>query len=154
MKISIFHWYYKKFHLPINIVKKYQHKTHSCFVKFQLKAYPHTLSNPQFNPPFTSIDSMATATTSFPGAYLRVPPKNGVRSALFSQPICSFNLNLKKPNSLKSVKLSRNSSNVILHNSSKKNSRFGSFVVRCDASGGARVRSITIQVIHLNIVLC
>uniref|UniRef100_A0A803LSG5 Clp R domain-containing protein n=1 Tax=Chenopodium quinoa TaxID=63459 RepID=A0A803LSG5_CHEQI len=88
---------------------------------------------------------MATATTSFPGAYLRVPPKNGVRNALFSQPILSLRLNSKTPISLKSLnslKFSRNSTNFLLFKNSgqfKKGSKSGSFVVRCDASGGSRV---------------
>ncbi|XP_021770041.1 chaperone protein ClpB3, chloroplastic-like [Chenopodium quinoa] len=88
---------------------------------------------------------MATATTSFPGSYLRVPPKNGVRNALFSQPILSLRLNSKTPISLKSLnslKFSRNSTNFLLFKNSgqfKKNSKSGSFVVRCDASGGSRI---------------
>lgn len=84
---------------------------------------------------------MATATTSFPGAYLRVPPKNGVRNALFSQSIVSIARNSRKPKSLKSLKLSTNSFNFGLHKSCGKGSKSGSFVVRCDAAGG-RVRFI------------
>lgn len=81
---------------------------------------------------------MATATASFPGAYLRVPPSNGVRNALFSQqPIISLGIK-KTPSSLKSLnslKFSRNSSSWQF----KKNLKTGSFVVRCDASGGGRI---------------
>ncbi|KAL2898655.1 Chaperone protein ClpB3 chloroplastic, partial [Bienertia sinuspersici] len=79
---------------------------------------------------------MATATTSFPGAYLRVPPKDGVRNALFSQPLIS--IGLKKPNSLISLKSTTNSrpSNAFLFKSSRSSA---SFLVRCDASGGAKI---------------
>ena len=82
---------------------------------------------------------MATATTSFPGTYLRVPPKNGVRNALFSRSVVSNGVNSRKPNSLNSLKLSRNSFNVCLHTSFghyRKSSKSGAFIVRCNAAAG------------------
>lgn len=89
----------------------------------------------------SSILGMA-ATTSFPGTHLRLAPaKSGVRNALFSQPIISLGLN-SRPSSvkpLKSLKSGKYSSNVSLYRSSggsRKSSRSGSFVVRCETSTG------------------
>ncbi|KNA16368.1 hypothetical protein SOVF_089630 [Spinacia oleracea] len=85
---------------------------------------------------------MATATTSFLGAYLRVPPNNGVRNALFSQPFLSLRIKSKRTKSLNSLKFTGDSSKILLFKCSRpfeKGLKSGSFVVRCDAAGGSRI---------------
>ncbi|XP_074301643.1 chaperone protein ClpB3, chloroplastic-like [Silene latifolia] len=82
----------------------------------------------------------ATATTSFAGAVISFPSKTDVRNALVSQPIVSlcFSSRPNSINSLKSLKLGQNcySNNVCMYRNYKKNSRYWSFVVKCEATGG------------------